>query len=80
MLTPENVQLSSEAGALLLIWSANMIKYYACWKRAGPPPESTQKPLKAEDLQRITNRTKVHLKHNAQETNTNLKDFKKKAI
>ena len=75
MLTPENVSMSSEAAALLLIWAANMIKYYACWKKAGPPPEETQKPLRAEDLQRITNRTKVHLKNQAQEENKDMKSI-----
>jgi hypothetical protein len=32
MLTPENLQLHSEAAALLLIWAANLIKHYACHK------------------------------------------------
>lgn len=35
MLTPENLQLHSEAAALLLIWAANLIKAYACYKRLG---------------------------------------------
>ena len=39
LLTPENVQLHSEAAALLLIWSANIIKLYACYKRLGNPSE-----------------------------------------
>jgi hypothetical protein len=33
LLTPENLQLHSEAAALLLIWAANSIKLYACFKR-----------------------------------------------
>jgi hypothetical protein len=32
MLTPENLQLHSEAAALLLIWAANSIKHFACHK------------------------------------------------
>lgn len=32
MLTPENLYLHSEAAALLLIWAANSIKQYACYK------------------------------------------------
>lgn len=32
MLTPENLQLHSEAAALLLIWAANSIKQYAAFK------------------------------------------------
>ena len=59
MLTPENVQMLSEGAALLLIWSANMIKLYACHKRLKPKDEPPQKPLRYEDLQRITNRTRV---------------------
>jgi hypothetical protein len=35
MLTPENLHLHSEAAALLLIWSANLIKSYACYKKLG---------------------------------------------
>jgi len=59
MLTPENVQLHSEAAALLLIWGANMIKYYACHRKLQPKDAAPQKPLRYEDLQRITNRTRV---------------------
>lgn len=33
MLTPENLHLHSEAAALLLIWSANVIKLYACSRK-----------------------------------------------
>jgi hypothetical protein len=32
LLTPENVQINSEAAALLLIWAANIIKQYAAAK------------------------------------------------
>ena len=35
MLTPENVQLHSEGAALLLIWSANIIKMYAIAVKIG---------------------------------------------
>lgn len=65
MLTPENVQMQSEGAALLLIWAANMIKLYACHKRLKPKDDPPQKPLRYEDLQRITNRTRVQLKKNA---------------
>ena len=80
MLTPENVQMSSEAAALLLIWAANMIKYYACWKKIGPPAEKVAKPLREEDLKKISNRTKVMLKNKAQDEGLETKEFKKKAI
>lgn len=63
MLTPENVQLHSEGAALLLIWAANMIKLYACWKKVGPPTKEVNKPLNYDDLQKISNRTKVMLKN-----------------
>jgi hypothetical protein len=33
MLTPDNLQLHSEAAALLLIWAANTIKEYAVYKK-----------------------------------------------
>jgi len=59
MLTPENVQLHSEGAALLLIWGANVIKLYACHKRLKPKDDAPTKPLRYEDLQRITNRTRV---------------------
>ena len=39
MLTPENVQLHSQAGALLLIWVANQIKLYACCIKLGIQPD-----------------------------------------
>ena len=50
MLTPENVQLHSEGAALLLIWSANLIKLYACWKKLGPPVKEIKQPLKYDDM------------------------------
>jgi len=60
----QNVQLHSEGAALLLIWAANIIKLYACIKKLNPKEEATAKPLKYEDLQRITNKTRVQLKQN----------------
>lgn len=51
MLTPENVQLHSEAAALLLIWSANVIKLYACLKKLGLSDGGDQKDaFKVDDL------------------------------
>lgn len=35
MLTPENVQIHSHGAALLLVWSANVIKQYAAFKWVG---------------------------------------------
>ena len=49
---------------MLLIWGANMIKLYACHKKLNPKDELQNKPLRYEDLQRITNRTRVQLKKN----------------
>ena len=80
MLTPENVQLHSEGAALLLIWAANMIKLYACWKKVGPPAAEVSRPLKHDDLQKITNRTKVMLKNQGLEQDSTVKEFKAKAI
>lgn len=80
MLTPENVQLHSEGAALLLIWGANVIKLYACHKRLKPAEDAPQKPLRYEDLQRITNRTRVQLKKNQLQTDVDTKADKKKAI
>ena len=80
MLTPENVQMLSEGAALLLIWGANMIKLYACHKRLGPEEEPPAKSFKQEDMQRITNRTRVQLKKNAVELNMDKKEAKKKAV
>ena len=80
MLTPENVQMHSEGAALLLIWGANIIKLYACQKKLKPKDEPPQKPLRYEDLQRITNRTRVQLKKNQIQTEQETKDAKKKAI
>ena len=80
MLTPENVQLHSEGAALLLIWAANMIKLYACWKKLGPPINETQQPLKYEDIKNITSRTKVMLKNKNLDKQNQNKEFKAKAI
>ena len=80
MLTPENVQLHSEGAALLLIWAANMIKLYACWKKIGPPVKEIKQPLKYEDMKQITSRTKVMLKNKQGVTESETKEFKKKAI
>ena len=76
MLTPENVQLHSEGAALLLIWAANMIKLYACWKKVGPPTEEINKPLKPDDLQKITNRTLVKIKKENVDKAKDISDFK----
>jgi hypothetical protein len=54
--------LHSEAAALLLIWAANIIKLYACWKRLGPPPEKATSIIKMDEMDRVTNKTKVILK------------------
>jgi len=70
----------SEGAALLLIWSANLIKLYACHKRLNPKDEPPQKPLRYEDLQRITNRTRVQLKKNQIQLDLEVKEAKKKAI
>ena len=65
---------------MLLIWGANMIKLYACNKKLNPKDEPPQKPLKYEDLHRISNRTRVQLKKNQITLDTETKDAKKKAI
>ena len=65
---------------MLLIWGANMIKLYACNKKLNPKDEPPQKPLKYEDLQRISNRTRVQLKKNQITLDSETKDAKKKAI
>ena len=80
MLTPENVQLHSEGAALLLIWAANMIKLYACWKKVGPPTKQVGQALKQGDLQKITNRTKVDLKNKQLRQDGETKEFKAKAV
>ena len=80
MLTPENVQLHSEGAALLLIWAANMIKLYACWKKVGPPKQEVKTALKTEDMQKITNRTKVMLKNKQLGQESETKEFRAKAI
>ena len=49
VLNPENVQVHSEAAALLLIWAANMIKLYACQKVLGPPSNQVSTVFKPED-------------------------------
>lgn len=69
MLTPENVQLHSEGAALLLIWTANMIKMYAiCVKIGIQPEEHNRNTIKLDqnanldDFHKISTRTKVMLK------------------
>jgi hypothetical protein len=56
------VQLHSEAAALLLIWAANQIKLYACYKKVGPP-QVKPTVFKTDELSRIANKTKVILKN-----------------
>ena len=65
---------------MLLIWAANMIKLYACHKKLVPKDEVPTKPLKYEDLQRISNRTRVQLKKNQITLDHETKEAKKKAI
>ena len=48
----------------MLIWGANMIKLYACHKRLKPKEDAPTRPLKYEELQRISNKTRVQLKNN----------------
>lgn len=50
MLTPENVQFHSEGAALLLIWGANLIKLYACYKKLKPKEDIGVKKLNYEAL------------------------------
>ena len=57
-----------------------MIKLYACHKKLKPTDEQPTKPLKYEDLQRITNKTRVQLKKNQITLDTETKEAKKKAI
>ena len=65
-LTPQNVHLHSEGGALLLVWAANVIKQYACAKKFGDPSDQQLNqqilPLKLEEIQRISARTKIKVK------------------
>lgn len=63
-----------------MIWGANMIKLYACHKKLNPKDEPPTKPLRYEDLQRITNKTRVQLKKNQIMLDTETKEAKKKAI
>lgn len=67
MLTPENLQLHSEAAALLLIWAANMIKAYACYKKLGLSlAQDTVEPIKMDQYPVISKNTKIML-HKTQE-------------
>ena len=51
MLTPENVNLHSEAAALLLIWAANHIKLYACVQKLGMlPAERERTVIKLDEI------------------------------
>ena len=74
------MQLHSEGAALLLIWGANMIKLYACTKKLDPKDEPATKPLRYEDLQRISNRTRVQMKNHQIADIAESKEAKKKAI
>ena len=65
---------------MLLIWSANIIKWYACHKKLNPREEPAKQPLTYEQLQRISNRTRVALKKNAITADADNKEAKKKAI
>ena len=57
-----------------------MIKLYACHKKLKPKEDEARKPLKYEDLQRISNRTRVQLKKTQIQVDADNKDAKKKAI
>lgn len=75
----QNVQLHSEAAALLLIWAANQIKLYACHKKLGPPPEVSSE-IKPEEVNRATNKTKVILKAKKDEEDQQKKQDAAKAM
>ena len=55
------MSLHSEAAALLLVWSANIIKLYACTKRLGvlEVTASAINNLNLDEVQRIQARTKI---------------------
>ena len=57
-----------------------MIKLYACHKKLSPKDEPASKPLRYEDLQRISNRTRVQVKKDQLHDNAETKDAKAKAI
>lgn len=57
-----------------------MIKLYACHKKLVPKDEVPTKPLKYEDLQRISNRTRVQLKKNQITLDAETKEAKAKAL
>ncbi|CDW88384.1 UNKNOWN [Stylonychia lemnae] len=63
-LTPQNVHLHSEGAALLLVWAANLIKWYACTKKLGDTNESglAHQGLNAAEIQKISARTKIMVK------------------
>lgn len=46
----QNVQFHSEGAALLLIWGANLIKLYACYKKLKPKEDIGVKKLNYEAL------------------------------
>ena len=65
---------------MLLIWGANFIKLYACTKKLKPAEDVSTKPLRSEDLQRISNRTRVQLKNNQLKLDADKKQDRSKAI
>ncbi len=81
MLTPENLQLHSEAAALLLIWAANMIKAYACYKKLGlHQAQDPGETLKMDQYPVISKNTKVMLHKTYEETSKAAKEFSKNAV
>ncbi len=51
---------------MLLIWAANQIKLYACYKKVGAP-QVKPTVYKTDELSRIANKTKVILKNKKDE-------------
>lgn len=61
--------MHSEAAALLLIWSANFIKLYACFKKLKMDEVVAEKnaSFKIESLAGVATQTKVMLKRQMEE-------------
>jgi hypothetical protein len=62
LLLIQNVSLHSEGAALLLVWTANLVKLYACSKKLGDTVNENMKhniSLDLDEVQKVTARTKL---------------------
>lgn len=76
--------MHSEGAALLLVWAANLIKFYACTKYLGELDQSqgianTSPRLDMDEVHRISARTKIMVRKD-QEGNFDIIDSKSKEI